>query len=65
MIGAALLPALLYYFSLMVAVWMETRKLGLPAIVPERLETARELGRAGLPFVVPLGVLVTLLLRCY
>lgn len=64
-IGAALLPALLYFFSLMVAVWLETRKLGLPAIVPGRLETAQELGRAGLPFVVPLGVLVTLLLRGY
>jgi len=59
-IGAALLPSLLYFFSLMVAVYCEASRLPPPATDAEAAPAAG-LWRDGLPFLLPLAVIIGLL----
>ncbi len=63
-IGAALMPALFYYASLFVAVWVEAARNGIEAIPRSRRETvSRRDWWMSLMFVIPIlviiGVLVT------
>lgn len=65
-ISAALLPALLYFFSLGVAVFLETRRLGDAVRLAEppaevRALTVWEVLREGLPFFCAVAALVALL----
>lgn len=63
-IAAALLPALLYFLSLMVAVYCEACRLPESAnktAEPASGETREGLWRDGLPFILPLGVVIGVL----
>jgi TRAP transporter 4TM/12TM fusion protein len=60
-IAAAALPALLYFFSLMLAVWMEARRLDLRPQPEANPEPLMQLLREGVPFALPLGLLTGLL----
>lgn len=64
-IAAALLPALLYFFSLMVAVFLEARRLGLKSDNTKPREPWLPILRGGLPFIVPVTLLIFLLVRGY
>jgi TRAP transporter 4TM/12TM fusion protein len=59
-IAAAFLPALLYFASLALYVWVEARRSRLTPL-DDRVESIGEVLGDGLPFLVPVGVLLGLL----
>ena len=60
-IAAALIPALLYFFSLGLFVRVRAKRLGLVAEAPGEGETILKALRCGWPLLLPLAVLVGLL----
>ena len=62
-IGAALVPALFYYGSLFVAVWVEAARRGIEAIPKaERQAVSREDWKLSLMFVIPILVIIGVLI---
>ena len=62
-IAAAAVPAIMYYFSLFVVVWLEARKMGLePTPKAERVKLNRTDWVRSISFFVPLAVIVYVLL---
>lgn len=62
-ISAALVPALFYYGSLFVAVWVEARRKGIEAIPKEqRQKISREDWKLSLMFFVPVLVIIGVLI---
>jgi len=61
-IKIALVPALLYYFTLLTFVHFEARKAGMEGQPREALPRVGRVLRAGLHFVIPVAALVTALL---
>mgnify|MGYP003965824737 FL=1 len=61
-IGAALMPALFYYGSLFVAVWVEASRKGIEAIPKaQRQKVSREDWKMSLMFVIPVFVIIGVL----
>lgn len=64
-VGAAAVPALLFYSALMICVHMTALKYGLaPMEIAQKGET-RRIMKAGWTFLLPVGLLVTLMLQGY
>ena len=61
-IGAALLPALLYFASVIFAVFLEVKKQGIQPPDVEDLEPVARILREGVHFLFPISVLITLLI---
>ncbi|MFC2166383.1 TRAP transporter permease [Acidobacteriota bacterium] len=61
-IGAALLPALLYFFSVIFAVFLEVKKQGIQSPAIEDIEPLGKILREGVHFLFPISVLITLLI---
>lgn len=62
-IGAALVPALFYYGSLFVAVWVEAARRGIEAVPKaERQKVSREDWKLSLMFVIPILVIIGVLI---
>ncbi len=63
---AALLPALLYFASVAIFVRLEAIKIGIPVGAdPDAPSLAQAFKRGGIPFVVPIGLVVVLLISGY
>ncbi len=61
-IGAALMPALFYYASLFVAVWVEAARAGIePIPKAERQQVTREDWQMSLMFIIPIIVIIAVL----
>lgn len=58
---AASIPAFLYYFSLLLAVHFEAKKLGLKGLSPEHIPNAIIVMKKGGHLIIPLIVLMTLI----
>ncbi len=61
-IGAALLPALLYFASVIFAVFLEVKKQGIRPPEVEDIEPVGRILREGVHFLFPISVLITLLI---
>ncbi|MCJ7582934.1 MAG: TRAP transporter permease [Candidatus Aminicenantes bacterium] len=61
-IGAALLPALLYFASVIFAVFLEVKKQGIQSPAVEDIEPVGRILREGVHFLFPISVLITLLI---
>ena len=61
-IGAALLPALLYFASVMFSVSLEVKKQGIRPPDVKDFEPAGRILREGAHFLIPISVLITLLI---
>jgi len=64
-IGAAVLPALLYFFSIGFSVYLESKKLGLEKREMEDAESAAKVLKEGLPFLIPILILIGMLAAGY
>jgi TRAP transporter 4TM/12TM fusion protein len=60
---AALIPAILYFFAVMAAVYLEAKKLGLKGMKKEELPKTREVLKNGFYYMIPLIVLIVMLFR--
>lgn len=58
---AASVPAFLYYFSLLLSVHFEAKKLGLKGLSPEHIPNAMKVMKQGGHLIIPLVVLMTLI----
>lgn len=61
-IGAALLPALLYFASVIFAVFLEVKKQGIQPPAVKDIEPVGKILREGVHFLIPISVLITLLI---
>ena len=61
-IGAAFLPALLYFASVIFAVFLEVKKQGIRPPEVEDIEPVGRILREGVHFLFPISVLITLLI---
>ncbi|MGB3244241.1 MAG: TRAP transporter permease [Sulfitobacter sp.] len=61
-LAAALVPALLHYFGILIMVHLEARKLGLRGLRPEELPQTVQVLREHWPSLIPLIILVYLIL---
>ncbi len=61
-IGAAILPALLYFASISFFVYIEAKRLGLKPISSTELHPTGELLREGVHFLIPIATLVAMLI---
>ncbi|MFC2160612.1 TRAP transporter permease [Acidobacteriota bacterium] len=61
-IGAALLPAILYFASVIFAVFLEVKKQGIQPPDIEEIEPVGSIFREGAHFLFPISVLITLLI---
>lgn len=61
-IGAALLPALLYFASVIFSVLLEVKKLGIQPPAVKDIEPVGKILREGVHFLIPISVLITLLI---
>jgi TRAP transporter 4TM/12TM fusion protein len=61
-IKIALVPAAMYYMTVLLFVHFEAKKRGLEGLPRDRLPRARDVLRSGLQFVIPVAALVTALL---
>ena len=60
-IGVAVLPALLYFTSISFFVYIEAKKRGVKPILTPNLQSTGKLLREGIHFLIPIGVLVSML----
>lgn len=59
---AALIPAIMYYASLFIVVYIEAKKLGIEAIPPaERVKLTKDDWLKSIAFWIPLGVIIAVL----
>lgn len=61
-IGAALLPALLYFASVIFSVLLEVKKQGIKPPAVKDIEPVGKILREGVHFLIPISVLITLLI---
>jgi TRAP transporter 4TM/12TM fusion protein len=61
-LAAALVPALLHYFGILIMVHLEARKLGLRGLRPDELPQTLMVLREHWPSLIPLGILVYMIL---
>ncbi len=61
-IGAALLPALLYFASVIFSVLLEVKKQGIQPPAVKDIEPVGKILREGVHFLIPISVLITLLI---
>ena len=64
-IKVALMPAIMYYLTVLLFVHIEAQKLGLKGEAKENLPKAFKVIREGLPFLVPVGILIYVLVSNY
>lgn len=61
-IKVAIVPAVLYYLTLLVFVHLEARKQGMRGLPPDKLPRARAVLKDGLHFILPVAALITALM---
>lgn len=64
-IKVALMPAIMYYLTVLLFVHIEAQKLGLKGEAKENLPKALKVIREGLPFLIPVGILIYVLVSNY
>lgn len=62
---AAAIPAFLYYLSLLYAVHLEAKRLGLSGLAPENIPDAAKVFRARGHLLIPLAVLLLMMFKGY
>lgn len=62
-VAVAALPALLYFLSVIFFVRAEARRLNLPSMPAEGRSVRDTLKRSGLSFILPIGLLITMLIK--
>ncbi|MCP4115560.1 MAG: TRAP transporter permease [Desulfobacteraceae bacterium] len=61
-VGVAIIPAVMYFMSVVFFVHLRARKLGLQPMEDHEIPTIREVLREGWNFFIPIGVLIGLLM---
>ncbi len=64
-IKVALMPAIMYYITVLLFVHFEAQKRGLKGEAKENLPKALKVIREGLPFLIPVGILIYVLVANY
>lgn len=64
-IKVALMPAIMYYFAVLIFVHYEAKKFGLKGQPKENLPKVLEVIKNGLHFIVPVGILIYVLVSNY
>ena len=64
-IKVALMPAIMYYFAVLIFVHYEAKKFGLKGQPKESLPKVLEVIKNGLHFIVPVGILIYVLMSNY
>ncbi len=64
-IKIALIPAIMYYLTLLFFVHFEAKKMGLVGLPKDKLPRALKVLKEGLHFVVPVGILIYVLVANY